>query len=163
MVSICRCPCFLLFYVCPVTNCKLKGLRKSWPHKLTRETNYSEWSGEPGEEFFFGGGGQFESAPGHWVSFLPILSHVVTFSRGWLDGVALLILEDPSGGWCMLLCTRHIPCPYMPFPLGLPPLWLCMSPHFHFNILYPKSCDIPLWFAWSVPQQFIFRITRLSY
>lgn len=43
--------------------------------------------------------------------------HVVTFSSGWLDGVALLILEDPSGGWYMLPCI-HIPCPSMPFPSG---------------------------------------------
>jgi len=57
--------------------------------------------------------------------------HVVTFNGGWLDGVALLILEDPSGGWC-ILCI-HIPCPAMPFPSGLPWLWLCMSPYFHFN------------------------------
>jgi hypothetical protein len=41
----------------------LKGLRKSWLHKLTTETNYSEWSGEPDEENAFFG--QFESTPGH--------------------------------------------------------------------------------------------------
>jgi hypothetical protein len=68
----------------------------------------------------------FLSTPGYGVAFCRSLSlanglhvHVVTFSSGWLGGIAMLILEDPSGGWCMLLCI-HLPYSSMPFLSGLP-------------------------------------------
>ena len=85
--------------------------------------------------------------------------HVVTFNSGWLDGVALLILEDPSGVVHFAMYTY--PLSFHSIPIRSTYVWLCMPPHFHFNILCSKSYDMPLLFAWSVPQEFIFRITRL--
>jgi hypothetical protein len=57
----------------------------------------------------------------------------------------MLILEDPvTGSWCMLLYTSFLFFHTIPVKSAL--VMDCVSPHLCFNILYPKSCGIPLLF-----------------